>query len=66
MANQEHAGGACDHKYVHLRSEKTVTHGSYNSTFTRTEVFFCERCLDEKRKVQSESSRGEPAFWLAP
>lgn len=55
----------CDHKYVHLRSHVSKERGSYNNTYSLTDVYYCERCLDEKTKVKSEDRRQAPDWWLA-
>lgn len=55
----------CRHRYVHLRSEKEKVEGTYNSTWKRRDVFFCEHCLDEQEKLRSESARNAPGWWTS-
>ncbi len=42
----------CNHKYVHKETDRVlITFGRSNSrcqTWKKTDVYFCEKCLDEK------------------
>lgn len=38
---------ACEHKWVHLRDEGTTEVGYRN--WKKVDLFFCEKCLDQKR-----------------
>lgn len=53
----------CEHKFIYLRAEKSVTEGAFNSCWKRDDVFFCEKCLEERRKHTEENSRNAPRWW---
>ena len=57
---------ACDHRFVFLESllERHEA-GWHQWDYHRTDVFFCERCLE--RKEQKQSAHGEKAPpWYQP
>jgi len=55
----------CEHKYVHYDCKKTnkylVTTGM--TEWTKIDYFFCEKCLDEKEKRKTETSRNKPEWF---
>jgi predicted metal-dependent hydrolase len=55
----------CEHRFVHYdtknNKEYFVTTGM--SLYTRIDYFYCEKCLEEKEKRKSESSRYAPEWY---
>jgi hypothetical protein len=39
----------CDHKFSHLETKKNHSYdGMFNTRFTRIDIFFCDKCLEQK------------------
>jgi hypothetical protein len=55
----------CEHKYVYLYSSKTHEYTGYNTHYTRTDTFFCEKCLVYKEVKQETYSRDTPSWFSA-
>jgi hypothetical protein len=55
----------CEHKFVFLRSTKSREYAGYQTIFERRDIFFCERCLEQKEVRRCDSSRGTPAWYAA-
>ena len=53
----------CEHKYIHLRTADKIEHGNFNDCYIRTDIFFCEKCLEQKEIVKREWNRGYPQWW---
>lgn len=54
----------CEHKFVYLETHKSRTHydRGYNN-FQKTDVFFCEKCLEYKEKVTQGDALEVPAWF---
>lgn len=56
--------GKCTHKFTHFDTNKAQRYdGRYNTEWTRTDRFFCERCLEYRDKVQQETTRDKPNWY---
>ena len=54
----------CEHKWVYLDSVKrNEDSGAYQIHWTKTDRFFCEKCLEQKQVTKDEWSRERPAWW---
>jgi hydrogenase maturation factor HypF (carbamoyltransferase family) len=49
----------CEHKYVHLDTIQDSTHENNAVAYRRTDLYFCEKCLEEK-KVKKYDLVGYP------
>lgn len=53
----------CEHKWNFQGSDYKRTNGTYNDTFTKIDIYYCEKCLERKEIIaKHESSRYEP-YW---
>lgn len=54
----------CNHKWVYLSTHYSKEPGSYNSTYIRIDVFYCEKCCKQKEVRKEECSRIIPTWWI--
>ena len=50
----------CDHKWVHLRNEGTTEVGYRH--WKQTDLFYCEKCLEQKRILSDIPEKRSHAF----
>lgn len=50
----------CDHKWVHLRNEGTTEVGY--RMWKQTDLFYCEKCLEQKRILSDIPEKRSHAF----
>lgn len=53
----------CEHKFIHLETHKNREIGIYNHIWRRVDTFYCEKCLEYKDAVRSESARDKPDWY---
>jgi len=62
----EHEVSICNHKYVHIETVTNQIHSGNTVTWSKTDRFFCESCLDIKdinRIEEIEVYKGKPAWY---
>lgn len=55
----------CDHRYVFLRSDTHEEFRGYQTTYTRIDYFFCEKCLEQRELRKTGSDRSQPEWFRA-
>lgn len=54
----------CEHKYIHFDTHKRKEDRVFGvPSWTRIDVFFCEKCLDEQKKYKNECSWERPEWY---
>lgn len=53
----------CDHVFVFLRTIQNVDNCNYQLHWEQTDIFFCEKCLEQKNVYKHEYSRDKPDWW---
>lgn len=54
----------CDHKWTHLSTHYQHEPCGYQTTYTRMDIFICERCCEMKEIIKRESARETPLWWM--
>lgn len=55
---------SCEHDFRHLETLYGYKYREYgNTTYTRTDRFYCCRCLENKEVVKEEDSRETPDWF---
>jgi hypothetical protein len=54
----------CGHRWIYQESHYNYESGSYNTTYNKLDVYYCEKCLEKKEFLKSESSREKPLWWM--
>lgn len=55
----------CEHKYVLLETIKDCENprNGYNKSWKRTDLFFCEKCLNYESKVKTACEINKPEWY---
>lgn len=53
----------CQHKFIHLDTVKQHKNTPYQISWHRTDIFYCEKCLEIKEIAKVEDSRSKPNWY---
>lgn len=62
-SEQEVKESQCKHRFVHFSTKNMSSKGEYQTRYTRIDLFFCIKCLEQREVKKEEASREAPSWW---
>lgn len=53
----------CGHKWVYQETHYSRGHYGYNDLFIKVDIYYCEKCLEQKEVRHEEYARDIPIWW---
>ena len=53
----------CQHKWVHKETKRKSSYEGWDSKYTKIDIYYCEKCLEEKIVKKEEFSRDCPEWY---
>lgn len=55
--------GTCSHDFELLETQYWSEHLSYQTRWTRVDLYYCRKCLEQRETRREECSRDIPIWW---
>lgn len=53
----------CEHKWIHQSSHYQRESNGYNDHFKKLDIYYCEKCLEQKEVTKEEYAREAPLWY---